>query len=388
MTDGDQLAPGTDVSGYRVVRLLGSGGMGEVYLVEHPRLPRRDALKLLSRRVSGDAEFRERLVGESDILARLHHRNIIRVYDRGEFDGRLWITMEYIDGVDVGALLTNGPLRVDQVIAVADGVAAALDYAWTRHRVVHRDVKPANILVSLGADGAVEEVSLADFGIARAAGVAADGAGAPGTVGSGSSGSGSGVTAGTFAYLAPEVFDDHVTDVRTDEYALACTVFEMLTGRRLFTSRTAAALMRDHLLAPPPSVSAVSRLVPPTVDVVLARALAKRPEQRYPTCAQFSADLRAALRTGPAPTLPAPPHPAHPTAGAGVAPAWPSSAQVPQVQPFAARPAAPQYQAPPAQQHPAPSGRQQASRLPALAISVAVAASIAVIALIVVLLVG
>ncbi|SIF61225.1 protein kinase [Mycobacteroides abscessus subsp. abscessus] len=168
------MTPITDIAGYRVIRQLGAGGMGEVFLVEHPRLPRRDALKLLDAGVSRNADFKVRFQREADLLAKLSHPHIVTLHDRGEFEGRLWITMEHVDGTDGAELLkADGPLDADLAVPLIAGAGAALDYAWRRQRITHRDVKPANILVGIDeTDGApqIESVKLADFGIAKAAG--------------------------------------------------------------------------------------------------------------------------------------------------------------------------------------------------------------------------
>ncbi len=132
-----------DISGYRILRRLGSGGMGQVYLVAHPRLPREDALKLLDTAVSRDPQFRTRFQHEADLLAGLRHPNIITIYDRGEYEGRLWLTMEYIPGQDAADLLNaHGPMPLDLALQIIGRAGAALDYAYTTGRITHRDLKP------------------------------------------------------------------------------------------------------------------------------------------------------------------------------------------------------------------------------------------------------
>ena len=163
----------TEIAGYRVIRQLGAGGMGQVFLVQHPRLPRQDALKLLDAGVSRNDEFKARFQREADLLAQLSHPNIVTLHDRGEFDDRLWITMEFVEGTDASELLKAGPLDADLALSLVSAAGAALDYAWRKQRVTHRDVKPANILVGIEeSDGSslIESVKLADFGIAKAAG--------------------------------------------------------------------------------------------------------------------------------------------------------------------------------------------------------------------------
>ena len=162
------LRRGQVFAGYTIVRLLGSGGMGEVYLAEHPRLPRHDALKVLPADVSADPEFRSRFNREADLAATLFHPHIVGVHDRGEFEGQLWIAMDYVEGTDAGQLMKaqypDGMPEHD-VCAIVTAVAGALDYANQRG-LLHRDVKPANILLTEPEDGE-RRVLLADFGIAR-----------------------------------------------------------------------------------------------------------------------------------------------------------------------------------------------------------------------------
>jgi serine/threonine protein kinase len=160
------LADGSMFAGYTIVRLLGAGGMGEVYLAKHPRLPREDALKVLSASVTEDAEYRQRFEREADIAATLWHPHIVGVHDRGEYD-RLWIAMDYVSGTDAANLLKRYPHGLPQreVLDIVTAVAEALDYAHERH-LLHRDVKPANILLSDPAAGE-QRIMLADFGIAR-----------------------------------------------------------------------------------------------------------------------------------------------------------------------------------------------------------------------------
>jgi serine/threonine-protein kinase len=162
------LGRGQAFAGYTIVRLLGSGGMGEVYLAEHPRLPRHDALKVLPADVSADPEFRNRFNREADLAATLFHPHIVGVHDRGEFEGQLWIAMDYVEGTDAGQLMkARYPDGMPEfhVCAIVTAVAAALDYANQRG-LLHRDVKPANILLTEPEDGE-RRIMLADFGIAR-----------------------------------------------------------------------------------------------------------------------------------------------------------------------------------------------------------------------------
>ncbi|WP_307856903.1 protein kinase domain-containing protein [Mycolicibacter acidiphilus] len=275
----------TEIAGYRVIRQLGAGGMGQVFLVQHPRLPRQDALKLLDAGVSRNDDFKVRFQREADLLAQLNHPNIVTLHDRGEFEGRLWITMEYIDGTDASELVkADGPLDLDLAIQLVDAAAAALDYAWRKQRITHRDVKPANILVGIDeTDGAaqIESVKLADFGIAKAAGES-------------TSLTSTGMTIGTMQYISPEAIEGEEVDNRSDLYSLGCTAFHLLTGQPPFTGTSIASTMSAHLTKPVPHITAVNPRLPEGLDAVFERVLAKSPDGRYQSPAEFVTALQEA----------------------------------------------------------------------------------------------
>jgi serine/threonine protein kinase len=278
-----------EIAGYRVVRQIGAGGMGQVFLVQHPRLPRQDALKLLDPGVSRNNDFKVRFQREADLLAQLSHPNIVTLHDRGEFEGRLWITMEYVDGTDASELLKSGsPLDGDLALSLVAAAGAALDYAWRKQRVTHRDVKPANILVGIDeTHGAsqIESVKLADFGIAKA-------------VGESTSVTSTGITVGTMQYISPEAIEGEVVDNRSDIYSLGCTAFHLLAGQPPFTGTTIASMMSAHLTKPVPSISAVNAHLPAGVDAIFERVLAKNPDDRYQTCADFVSAVQEAVGGG------------------------------------------------------------------------------------------
>jgi serine/threonine-protein kinase len=272
------LRIGETFAGYRVLRLLGSGGMGEVYLVQHPRLPRRDALKVLRPDLSSDTSFRERFIREADLAAGLRHPHIVGIHDRGEHEGQLWIAMDYIDGIDVAQLMQQrypAGMPADLAISISAAVASALDYAH-KQSLLHRDVKPANIIV---ADLDTEEphVFLADFGIARPLD---DTSGITTT----------NMTVGTVAYAAPEQLMGEQMDGRADQYALAATSYELLTGLQLFTHSNPAVVISRHLNTTPPALSD-QRPDLAALDPVLATALAKDPKDRFQRCADFTRAL-------------------------------------------------------------------------------------------------
>src|SRR6201990_1163011 len=234
------LGRGESFAGYTIVRLLGSGGMGEVYLAEHPRLPRHDALKVLPAGVSADPEFRDRFNREADSAATLFHPHIVAVHDRGEFEGQLWIAMDYVEGTDAARLVKeryrNGMSEHD-VGSIIDAVAGALDYAHVRG-MLHRDVKPAHILLT-HPEEADRRILLADFGVARQL---ADISGITET----------NVAVGTVAYAAPEPLVGSNIDGRADQYALAATAFHLLTGVPPFQHSNPIAVISQHLHEDPP----------------------------------------------------------------------------------------------------------------------------------------
>jgi serine/threonine-protein kinase len=280
------LADDATFAGYTIVRLLGSGGMGEVYLAQHPRLPRRDALKVLPVSVSADNEYRQRFNREADIAAALWHPHIVGVHDRGEFDGQIWISMDYVDGTDAGRMLRerypDGMPRAE-VVATVTAVAQALDYAHERD-LLHCDVKPANILLAYPESGD-QRILLADFGIAR-------------WVNDISGLTATNMTVGTVSYAAPEQLMGAHLDGRADQYGLAATAFHLLTGAPPFQNSNPAVVISQHLSASPPAIGA-RRPELSALDPVLAKALSKDPNDRYERCADFARALAHRLDGAP-----------------------------------------------------------------------------------------
>jgi serine/threonine-protein kinase len=249
--------------------------MGEVYLARHPRLPRQDALKVLRSEVSADGEYRERFNREADIAATLWHPHIVGVHDRGEFNRQLWISMDYVEGTDAGRLLRErypDGMPTAEVAEIITAVADALDYAHQRN-LLHRDVKPANVLVARGD----QRILLADFGIAR---WADDTSGLTAT----------NMTVGTVSYAAPEQLMGGNLDGRPDQYALAATAFHLLTGSPPFQHTNPAVVIGQHLNASPPAIGDHSPDLA-ALDPVLAKALAKKPDDRFERCADFARAL-------------------------------------------------------------------------------------------------
>ncbi|MFI6871657.1 bifunctional serine/threonine-protein kinase/ABC transporter substrate-binding protein [Nocardia sp. NPDC050406] len=282
------LRVGEEFAGYVIERQIGRGGMGEMYLARHPRLPRSIAVKVLRRDFAEDGEIRARFEREADLVARLDHPNVVSVYDRGVDGGRLWIAMQYVDGVDVSTL-DPARLAPQRAVFIVGETAKALDYAH-EVGVLHRDVKPANIMLARPSPGHGERVLLTDFGIGR---LRDDTKNLTRT----------GTLTATMAYASPEQLSGQGLDHRSDQYSLACTLFWLLTGTTPFESDDVVAVIAGHLHQPPPSVSARRPILPSALDAVLARALAKRPDDRFRTCADFAA---AALRAVQDATVTAP----------------------------------------------------------------------------------
>ncbi len=272
---------GSVLAGYRIERLLGRGGMGVVYLAHDPRLKRNVALKLLAPELANDDGFRERFLHESELAASLDHQNVIPIYEAGEADGVLFIAMRYVEGTDLARLLADeGPLEPARTVGILAQVASALD---TAHQLglVHRDVKPSNIL--LAAD---EHVYLADFGLTRTGGAAGPTAEYA-------------TSLGTVDYVAPEQIDGDPLDAQADLYSLGCVLYECLTGQPPYRADTSMGVLWSHLQADPPSAHEIRPELPDQIDTVIAHALAKQPNDRHHTCTELVRNASAALGTTP-----------------------------------------------------------------------------------------
>ncbi|HTZ23815.1 MAG TPA: protein kinase [Streptosporangiaceae bacterium] len=279
------LPAGSLVAGYRLEDRIGQGGMAVVFRAHDGRLNRRVALKLLAPVLAADAAFRQRFVGESLAAAAVDDPHIIPVFEAGEADGVLFIAMRYVAGGDVLSLVRRGgPLPLSQVAAIISPVASALDAAHAAG-LVHRDVKPANMLLDV-APGRPDHVYLSDFGLSKGS-LAASGL------------TGSGQFLGTLDYISPEQIEGRPVDGRADQYALGCSAFELLTGEPPFQRDQGLAVAFAHVSASPPAVTSRRPGLPAGVDEVLAQAMAKAPSARFATCAEFAAALRAALSLPP-----------------------------------------------------------------------------------------
>jgi Protein kinase domain len=266
---------GTEFAGYKITGVLGRGGMSVVYSAEHLGLGRTVALKVLASTLAADDSFRERFVRESKLAATLEHPNIIPIYDAGQAENSLYIAMRHVEGGDLGTLIKHeGPLSLGQTIFFIEQIASALDEAH-RQGLVHRDVKPANILITRPSD----RIYLTDFGVVKQTST-------PGLTQTG-------YFLGTFAYAAPEQIQRQPVDGRTDIYALGCMLYECLSGDPPFDADTEASMLHAHLAEPPPKLTAKRPDLPHAIDDVIARAMAKAKEDRYPTAGELVRALRA-----------------------------------------------------------------------------------------------
>ncbi|WP_194819576.1 serine/threonine-protein kinase [Nocardia sp. XZ_19_385] len=276
------LAAGTIFAGYVIERQLGRGGMGSVYLAQDSRSARRAALKLLNQELFSDHRIRARFEREADLVMRLVHPNIVAAYDSGLEDEQLWIAMQYIDGADAGTLDPQ-TLPPQKALWIECETATALDFAHEKG-VLHRDVKPANILLTRASAGP-EQVFLTDFGIAKLR----DDAGHLTQTGAFNA---------TLAFASPEQLMGAPLDPTSDQYSLACTLFWLLTGAAPFESKHAPVVVQGHLQKPPPAISEVRWGLPVQLDAVLQRALSKRPNERFRSCAEFAEAARLAISGG------------------------------------------------------------------------------------------
>jgi DNA-binding beta-propeller fold protein YncE len=321
---------GSVVAGYRIEDVAGRGSMGVVYRATQLALQRPVALKLIATESAHDASFRERFKRESQLAASIDHPNVIPIYEAGEVDGSLFLAMRYVEGTDLGALIgAQGALDPAHAVRIVAQVAAGLSAAHALG-LVHRDVKPANVLIAAGED---EHVYLADFGLTKHAS-SAQGLTQPG------------MFVGTLDYSAPEVIRGDGADPRADVYALGCVLFHCLTGRPPYVRDSEVATMYAHLHDEAPAPSTLVG-IPATLDAVVARALAKDADERYATAAELGRAARAAIGE---PSVPGPPAPASPASPAfphaPVSPAAPASA-APRAAPASPAPASPAPAAPP-----------------------------------------
>jgi ABC-type branched-subunit amino acid transport system substrate-binding protein/streptogramin lyase len=276
---------GTEIAAYRIEALLGRGGMSVVYLADDLRLHRKVALKLIAPELAQDKRFRERFLTESELAASLDHPNVVPIYEAGEAGGVLFIAMRYVEGTDLKGLLEDGPLAPEQAVMLTAQVADALDAAHIRG-LVHRDVKPSNVLVAPAAGQTGQNHAyLADFGLTRR--LTEEGPRF-----------GEGMSLGTPSYVAPEQIEGEEVDGHADLYSLGCLLYECLTGEPPYRGDSDVAILFAHLGEEPPSVHDKHPGLPQEVDPVIARALAKSPDERYASCHELVEEARAALGIG------------------------------------------------------------------------------------------
>jgi serine/threonine protein kinase len=280
---------GRQIAGYRIEREIGRGGMAVVYRARDLRLDRTVALKLLAPELARNDTFRRRFTHESRAAAAIDHPHIVPVFEAGETDGVLYIAMRYVEGSDLRHLLDRqGPLTPAVALRIAAQVASALDAAH-EHGLVHRDVKPGNILVARGTDSEhPEHAYLTDFGLTKKS-LSLTGFTTVGQF------------VGTLDYVAPEQISGRPVDGRCDVYGFACVVYEVLAGRPPFRRDDDMALLWAHQYDEPPPLTESRPDLPADVDAVFAKGLAKSPDARFDSCLAFVAALRAATtgdRTG------------------------------------------------------------------------------------------
>jgi predicted Ser/Thr protein kinase len=266
---------GTPFGRYQLIELLGRGGMGEVWRAHDTAIDRVVALKMLLPQYAQDPEFEKRFRREARAAARLDDPHVIPIYDVGEIDGRLYVTMQLINGMDLQTLLNSGPLEAARAVHIVEQVASALHSAH-QAGLVHRDVKPSNILLTHN-----DFAYLIDFGIARATGETAL--------------TSANTTIGTWAYMAPERFRTGEAAPSSDVYALACVFYQCLTGHPPFPGEALEQIAVGHMVAPPPRPSEERDTVPTAMDQVIATGLAKQPTDRYPSTVEMAAAARRAV---------------------------------------------------------------------------------------------
>lgn len=280
----DHLVVGGQLGSYLIDSVIGRGGMSVVYGAKHARLGMPVALKVLAPELSSNDTFRERFLREAQIAAGIDHPNVIPIHDMGLHENSLYIVMRYVAGGDLKAALSNsGPLEVQRALSVLTPVALALDTAHA-HGLVHRDVKPANILIQRSTAGAIEHVYLTDFGIAKSASFS-------GAL------TGAGASIGTVGYMAPEQLEGREVSAQTDVYALAVTFYECLTGRVPFQRELAEGIRPPA--GPVEPLSHVRPELPVALDGVIVKALSRNPVDRYPTCELFVRACRDAIAGAP-----------------------------------------------------------------------------------------
>jgi tRNA A-37 threonylcarbamoyl transferase component Bud32 len=287
---GERLAAATTVGDYVIDRFIGAGAMGEVYAGHHPVIGKRVAIKVLRRELAADEEAAKRLTREAQAVNQVDHPNVIDVFAIGRLDdGRLYLVMDLVEGRSLRQVVGDGPLDLAAALELVDPIAGALDAAHARG-VVHRDLKPDNVVVSAGTP---PKLFVLDFGLAKLVTATSDGLAVPSTL------TGQGTWLGTPGYMAPEQWSADGAGPASDRYALGVIAFELLAGELPFSAPSIPAMMEKHFRAPVPALSARGTLaIPSAIDDVLRKAMAKDPAERFPTARAMVDALRAGAGTG------------------------------------------------------------------------------------------
>jgi eukaryotic-like serine/threonine-protein kinase len=278
------LKSGTKLGPYEVQSPLGAGGMGEVYRARDTRLDREVALKVLPANLSSDPSLRQRLEREAKAVSKLSHPNICTLHDIGEHNGVDFLVMELVEGETLEQRLIRGPLPLDQTLRYAAQICDALAKAHKKG-VMHRDLKPANIMLAKSG------TKLLDFGLAKETGPAPLAAALGEMTLEHSNLTSEGMIVGTFQYMAPEQLEGKEADARTDIFALGEVIFEMATGKPAFSGKTRASLIASILTSDPPKISQLQPLMPPALERVVKKCLAKDPEERWQNASDLAAEL-------------------------------------------------------------------------------------------------
>jgi len=294
------LSPGTRLGPYEIVALIGAGGMGEVYKARDTRLDRIVAIKVLPESLAADPQFRDRFDREARIISQLDHPHICALYDVGEHNGTAYLVMQYLEGETLADRLKKGALSLDHALSFAIQIADALAAAH-RARITHRDLKPGNVMLTKAG------AKLLDFGLAKARSIVAQGL-SPAVPGGSKDPryvstalpttppnlTAQGTILGTFQYMAPEQLEGKDADARTDIFAFGAVLYEMLTGKKAFEGKTQASLIHAIIGVDPPPIGSLQPLVPPTLDHIARRCLAKDPDERW----QSASDLMREFDVG------------------------------------------------------------------------------------------
>ncbi|MEE9229085.1 MAG: serine/threonine-protein kinase, partial [Acidobacteriota bacterium] len=284
------LTSGTRLGRYEVIRLLGAGGMGEVYLANDTQLDRTVAIKVLPEHLAGDPELRQRFEREARAVSSLNHPHICTLYDVGHEKDIHYLVMEHLEGETLGKRLLKGALPAEEALTYAVQIADALDKAH-RQGVVHRDLKPGNIMLTRSG------AKLLDFGLAKQTADARPSLSSA-TQTESSPLTAEGTVVGTFQYMSPEQLEGKEADARTDLFAFGAVLYEMVTGKRAFEGKSQASLIAAIMSADPPPVSTLQPMSPPALDRVVQRCLAKDPDDRWQSANDLASELRWVAEAG------------------------------------------------------------------------------------------